>query len=204
MHLKCPAQVRLCLRWHQGLCHVPHILCSWPVLPLLDTPVPDLGPLTWRGWCISPGAGVGVVGDILASLGSDQSRKHAELWLLCSKPPLLPALAVLRRRAPATHASASVTWSPPHAPEQPQALPHSLPCRSLVPSCTPPPVLSLVPKPFEVAAGAPVSSRRAVSLLLQAGRQAAWSRACPSEAGPSCSPLLQEDLAYRPRKSSFR
>lgn len=204
MHVNPPPQPCLCLRRRRGLFHGPHRLYSWPVLPLLDTPVPDLGPLTWRGLCISPGAGVVVVGDILASLGSDQSRKHAELWLLCSQPPLLPVLAFLRHWASATPTSASVTRSSPRAPQQPQALPHSLPCRSLVPSCTPSPVLSLVPRPFEVAAGAPVSSRWALSLLLQAGQQAAWSRACPSEAGLSCGPLLREGLAYRPRKSSFR
>lgn len=102
-----------------------------------------LSQLSPCGHSLLPDLGLGT---LWSPWGSGQPKKHAGLWLLCSRPPLFPALAVLRHcRALASPTSASVTWSPPHTPEQPQALPFSLPCRSQVPSRKPPsPVLSLV------------------------------------------------------------
>lgn len=87
-------------------------------------------------------AGMVALGDIAESLGptpkSDQPKKHEGLWLLCSRPPLFPLLAVPRHCwVTARATSASVTWPPPHASEQPQALPHPLPCRSQFPSRKP-------------------------------------------------------------------
>lgn len=66
----------------------------------------------WRGLCVSPGAGVIVVGDTVESRGggggaSGEAKKHTGLRLLCSRPPLFPALAVLRLcQAPVSPTSA--------------------------------------------------------------------------------------------------
>lgn len=90
----------------------------------------------------------------------DQPRKHERL---CSRPPLFPLLATV------STTSASVTWPPPHASEQPQALPPHAPQKPI------PQLQTLVPSPVAQAFTLHVDRAPArgpwaiLNLLLQAG-----------------------------------
>lgn len=68
----------------------------------------------------------------------DHPRKHEGL---CSWPPLFPLLAVPGHPwATVSTTSASVTWPPPHASEQPQALPPPCPAEANSPAANPRPL----------------------------------------------------------------
>ena len=89
------------------------------------------------------------------TLRPDQPRKHEGLR---PRPPLFPLLAVPRHRwGTASTTSASVTWPPPQASEQPQALPPYAPQKPI------PQLQALVPLPrgpgLHVACGQGSSER---------------------------------------------
>lgn len=139
--------------------------------------IPRVRPGCAQGRCCVPGSG--------------PLKKTAGL---CSWPPLFPALA-----APT---SAPMTWSPPHAPEQPQALPYPLPYRSQVPTTSPQPLPGVL-GPSELHTGL---QREAP------GRQPPPLGWPASSAELSLSPVGRATLhppppgrpRYGPRKSSFR
>lgn len=76
------------------------------------------------------------------TLRSSQLKKHARPWLLCSRPPLFPVLAVPRHcRATASPNFASVTWSPPMHQSSLKPCPTPCPAEAKSPATAPVPSL---------------------------------------------------------------